>query len=229
LSTPILNDQLPVRKQEIITQMEMEHKDLERFTESQHKPFQQQARLNALEIDIAHCQKIIKELQKTPDYTENWIPESIKDSIKGDMLPKGYIATEIEHAGTNNIDIQHLIEVEQYNTAQIDELTKSIQQGFDISHYKSPEFSATHMYLARLYQENNLPLDNITPNVSSVSIIERRNQLINEANDHKMESELSRNPSSLAKINQLTNNQNALIKPVSKELRREIGKVSRDN
>lgn len=91
----ILNNQLPIRKQEIITQMEMEHKDLDRFTESQNKPFAQQARLTALETDLAHCQNIIKELQKNPDYTENWIPESIKEHIKGDMLPKGYIQTEI--------------------------------------------------------------------------------------------------------------------------------------
>jgi hypothetical protein len=90
----ILSNQLSIRKQEIITQMEMEHKDLDRFTESQSKPFAQQARLTALETDLAHCQNIIKELQKEPNYTENWIPESIRDSIKGDMLPKGYIQTE---------------------------------------------------------------------------------------------------------------------------------------
>ncbi|MDQ5922227.1 MAG: hypothetical protein QG673_2286, partial [Pseudomonadota bacterium] len=90
-----LDNQLPSRKQEIIVQMELEHKDLERFMASQLKPFMQQDRLTALEEDIAHCQSIIKELQKDPDYQENWIPETIKDNIKEDMLPKGYVQPEM--------------------------------------------------------------------------------------------------------------------------------------
>jgi hypothetical protein len=86
-----LDSQLSVRKQEIISQMELEHKDLERFMALQFKPFTQQARLTALEVDMANCQNIIKELQKDSGYRENWIPESIKDNIKDDMLPKGYV------------------------------------------------------------------------------------------------------------------------------------------
>lgn len=88
-----LDNQLPIRKQEISAQMELEHKDLERFIALQLKPFKHQARLDALEVDTAHCQSIIKELQNNPDYRENWIPESIKGNIKDDMLPKGYIQT----------------------------------------------------------------------------------------------------------------------------------------
>ena len=87
----ILNNQLPILKQETIAQAEMALKDLDRFTESQFKPFVHQERLNALEEDITHCKLIMKELQQNPEYTENWIPLSIKDSIKEDMLPKGYI------------------------------------------------------------------------------------------------------------------------------------------
>lgn len=89
-----LDNQLPIRKQEIIAQAELEHKDLDRFMALQLKPFTQQASLIALEEDIAHCKSIIKELQEDPDYRENWIPESIKDHIKDDMLPKGYIQTK---------------------------------------------------------------------------------------------------------------------------------------
>jgi N12 class adenine-specific DNA methylase/predicted RNA methylase len=87
----ILNTQLATRKQEVITQKELEHKDLDKFIASQLKPFMHQSRLTALEKDAAHCQNIIKELQKDSNYQESWIPESIKDSIKDDMLPKGYI------------------------------------------------------------------------------------------------------------------------------------------
>lgn len=90
----ILNNQLSIRKQEVINQMELGHKDLDRFTASQLKPFLQQERLMDLEKDAMHCQHIIKILQEDSGYHENWIPASIKSSIKDDMLPKGYIPIE---------------------------------------------------------------------------------------------------------------------------------------
>ena len=109
-----LDTQLPIRKQDIITQMELEHKDLERFKTLQLKQFAQQERLTALEIDRAHCQNIIKELQNDSNYNENWIPESIKDNIKDDMLPKGYIpAVEITLKVNSNEDV--LKYFEQYD------------------------------------------------------------------------------------------------------------------
>lgn len=74
--------------------MEIGHKDLDRFTASQLKPFLQQERLNDLEKDAVHCQNIIKILQEDSGYHENWIPASIKSSIKDDMLPKGYMPME---------------------------------------------------------------------------------------------------------------------------------------
>ncbi|MBY0379140.1 MAG: N-6 DNA methylase [Burkholderiales bacterium] len=98
-----LDTKLQIRKQEIITQMELEHKDLERFTALQFKPFAQQERLTALEIDMAHCHKIIKELQNDSGYRENWIPESIKDNIKDDMLPKGYISSDLAQTQTYDL------------------------------------------------------------------------------------------------------------------------------
>lgn len=94
----VLNTQLSLRKQEIISQAELEHKDLERFTELQMKPFAQQERLMELQEDIAHCQYVMKELQKDSSYTENWIPNSIRDNIKDDMLPKGYVESTLQAA-----------------------------------------------------------------------------------------------------------------------------------
>lgn len=99
-----LDTKLPIHKQEIITQVELEHKDLERFKALQFKPFTQQARLTALELDMAHCQNIIKELQKDSGYKENWIPESIKDNIKDDMLPKGYYTASAELTQTQTYE-----------------------------------------------------------------------------------------------------------------------------
>ncbi|RTL11769.1 MAG: hypothetical protein EKK54_06130 [Neisseriaceae bacterium] len=212
----ILAQQLPVLKQEIITQQEMAHKDLDRFNESQNKPFAQQERLNALEADIEHCQNIIKTLQEEPNYTENWIPSSIKEHIKADMLPKGYVPVEVEQIESKSINLQEFIEIDKYNSAQIVELTKSLQQGFDITPYKSPEFSATHMLLARKYQENNLPLDNITPQATIPSIVERRNELINEANEQKIKT-VAKNHS-LA-LEQFPKNKSVEIKPENKEIK----------
>lgn len=103
----VLNIQLPLHKQEILAQMELEHKDLERFSVSQFKPFIHQDRLTALEKDITHCQNIIKELQQDSSYTENWIPDSIKDSIKNDMLPKGYVQSEINNNPDNLVELEH--------------------------------------------------------------------------------------------------------------------------
>lgn len=102
----VLNIQLPLHKQEILAQMELEHKDLERFTVSQFKPFIHQDRLTALEKDITHCQNIIKELQQDSSYTENWIPDSIKDSIKNDMLPKGYVQSEVNNNPDNLVELE---------------------------------------------------------------------------------------------------------------------------
>ena len=98
-----LNTKLPIHKQGIITQMELEHKDLERFKALQLKPFAQQERITALEIDMAHCQNIIKELQNDSGYRENWIPESIKDNIKDDMLPKVYMSAELTQTQANDL------------------------------------------------------------------------------------------------------------------------------
>ena len=121
----ILINQLPVRKQAIITQMELEHKDLDRFNESQLKPFAQQARLTALETDLAHCQNIIKELQKDSGYTENWIPDSIKEHIKTDMLPKGYMQTELTQTNTKNANV-----LEYFSKINPDLVEKFKTQGY---------------------------------------------------------------------------------------------------
>lgn len=84
-------NKLSLREQAIIAQQELEQKDLKRFSELQNKQFTQQDRLDALSSDINHCAHIMKELQSNANYRENWIPESIRDNIKDDMLPKGYV------------------------------------------------------------------------------------------------------------------------------------------
>lgn len=98
---------------------------------------------------------------------------------------------EDEHRMMQQLHQNHGIIPENYKLNQLYELNEALNKGFDISHYKSPEFSATHMYLARTYQENNLPLDDITPQTPLPMIVERKNELINEVNDRKIESELA--------------------------------------
>ena len=96
----ILNLQLEKRKQEIINQSDMSHKDLDRFLTLVQKPFIHQERLIAVEEDVAHCQSIMEKLKEDLNYTENWIPLSIKDQIKEDMYPKGYnseVINELQH------------------------------------------------------------------------------------------------------------------------------------
>lgn len=102
----MLNCQLEQRKQDIQAQAELAHKDLDKFTELQQKSFTHQARLDALEVDSVHCQNIIKELQNDSDYTENWIPTSIKHNIKVDMYPKGYTPIEDEDKCIRLIEIK---------------------------------------------------------------------------------------------------------------------------
>ncbi|RTL11795.1 MAG: hypothetical protein EKK54_06260 [Neisseriaceae bacterium] len=91
----------------------------------------------------------------------------------------------------SNLMFSHGINPQNYKIGQLYELNEALNKGYDITPYKSPEFSAAHMFLARTYQENNLPLDGITPQATLPSIIERRNELINEANERKMETDIA--------------------------------------
>lgn len=103
----ILNHQLEQRKKEIINQAEMSHKDLDKFLTLVQKPFTNQDRLMDIEKDLLHCQSILEKLKDDHQYTENWIPLSIKDQIKEDMYPKGYSSEIIDVPQQETLTITH--------------------------------------------------------------------------------------------------------------------------
>ncbi len=69
------------------------------------------------------------------------------------------------------------IDTSKYTFEQIYELNEALTKGLDVTHYKSHEFSAEHMHIAKTFQEEGLPgIEQIHPDKSIPDLIQFRAQ-----------------------------------------------------
>lgn len=69
----------------------------------------------------------------------------------------------------------HGIDPKKYNLSQLLELNDALAHGLDITHYKSHEYSAEHMYVAKTFQIEKLSgLDEITPGMDILNVVKLR-------------------------------------------------------